>query len=107
MLDQLRQYLQSMNFGEDETPPVVDLCLFFEGNSEEESIAPNQWGEGRPAIAELYARFQQIAQRSTVERVLVGLHHDWNSEEFLDAFPPAENVHIITTSSKSEVESWI
>lgn len=107
MLKQLREYLSSLNWQEGETPPVVDLDIYFDGNTEEECIAPNQWGDGRPPIADLYGQFQQIAQHPSVERVLVGLHSDWNHPDFADTFPPAENVHVITTSGKAELESWL
>ena len=88
-------------------PPVLDYVMFFDGNTDEESLAPNQWGYGRPTMAELYARFAQIAQRPDVERVLVGLHGDWDDPAFADGFPPAENVHIFTTASAAEAEKWI
>jgi hypothetical protein len=104
MHQKIREALCALEFDANETPPVVDFNLYFDGNSEEESIAPNLWGYGRPPIAELYVRFREIAARSNVERVLVGLHSDWYDE---DGFPPAENVHIFTSASKFEVESWL
>jgi hypothetical protein len=107
MLHQLQQVLSALTWKTGEPPPTVDFVLYFEGNAEEECIAPNQWGEGRPPIAEIYNRFQEIAKRETVERVLVGLHSDWNDEDYADTFPPAENVHVFTTASKAEVESWL
>ena len=107
MLEQLRQVLSSEAWKEGNPPPVVDYSLYFEGNTEEECIAPNQWGEGRPPIAELFTRFQGIAQKQNVERVLVGLHSDWSHEDYADTYPPAENVHIFTTASKGEVEGWL
>ena len=107
MHQRIRETLAALDCKQGETPPVVDFHLYFEGNTEEECIAPNQWGEGRPPIAELYARFMEIAARPNVERVLVGLHSDWNDEDYADTFPPAENVHIFTSASKSEVESWL
>ena len=78
--------------------------MFFDGNTDEESLAPNQWGYGRPPMAELHARFAQIARRPDVERVLVGLHYDWDDPLFAEGFPPAENVHIYTTASAVEAE---
>jgi hypothetical protein len=107
MHQKIRETLATLDWKLGETPPVVDFVLYFEGNAEEECIAPNQWGDGRPPIAELYAKFKEIAARPSVERVLVGLHYDWNHDSFLDGFPPAENVHIFTSASKSEVETWL
>ena len=107
MLADIKALLADPAFRDCDPPPVVDYVTFFDGNSDEESLAPNQWGYGRPTMAELYARFAQIAQRPDVERVLVGLHGDWDDPAFADGFPPAENVHIFTTASADEAEKWI
>lgn len=107
MHQRIHAALAAIDWKDGEPPPVVDFRLYFEGNTEEECIAPNQWGDGRPKIAELYARFQKIAARPDVQAVLVGLHFDWNDEDYLDTFPPGENVHIITSASKAEVERWV
>ncbi|MCH8622555.1 hypothetical protein [Undibacterium sp. TS12] len=107
MHQKIRNYLATLNWSEEETPPVVDFHLYFSGNSVEDCIAPNEWGFGRPSIAELYARFKEIAAKPDVEKILVGLHTDWNYSGFVDDFPPAENVHIFTSASQSEVEKWI
>lgn len=107
MLQELREYLAAVPWREGQPAPVVELSLYFEGNDEEECIAPNQWGEGRPPIKELYRRFQEIAGRPDVEKVLVGLHEDWANESYAEVYPPAENVHIYTSASSPEVQSWI
>lgn len=111
MPEKLYQYLTSLPEDDGDTPPVVEFDLYFAGNADEESIAPNQWGYGRPPIAQLYAMFREIAARPEVEKVLVGLHQDWcdYDEEDVAAkrFPPAENVHIFTSASSSDVERWI
>jgi hypothetical protein len=107
MLGQLREYLSATAWVVGDPPPAVDYTLYFDGNTEEQCIAPNQWGEGRPPIAEIYARLQEIAQKQSVERILVGLHDDWNQADCADTFPPAEHVHIFTTATRSEVESWL
>ena len=107
MLKDLRTAIAEHDWHEGDTPPVVDFDLYFDGNAEEESIAPNQWGEGRPSISEIYERFKSIAARENVERILVGLHFDWNDPMFEDGFPPAENVHIFSSARSAEVESWL
>lgn len=33
--------------------PLLTLDEFFKGNTEEDSIAPNQWEDGRPSLAEI------------------------------------------------------
>ncbi|PHV20872.1 hypothetical protein CSQ92_15900 [Janthinobacterium sp. BJB446] len=111
MPEKLSQYLASLDAYDGDAPPVIDLDLYFAGNTDEESIAPNQWGYGRPPIAQLYERFREIAARPDVEKVLVGLHQDWcdYGEADVDAkrFPPAENVHIFTSARQDEVARWI
>lgn len=94
MPQQIRAYLAGLEWKARQAPPVVDFHLYFEGNNEEESIAPNQWGDGRPPITELYERFKQIAARPDVDKVLVGLHFDWNDERTIDSFPPAEGYRV-------------
>jgi len=107
MMGSVHEYLESLQWGDGEPPPVLPLDLFFEGNDEEESIAPNQWGYGRPSIASLYSRFKEIAARPDVSDVYVGLHWEWNDPEYADTFPPAETVFIVTSAGKSQVESWL
>ena len=34
--------------------PLLTLDEFFDGNSEEDSIAPNQWENGRPTLDEMW-----------------------------------------------------
>ncbi len=103
----LYAYLASIDWIEGQAAPVVGLDLFFDGNVEENSIAPNQWGEGRPPIAMMYERFRSIAVRPDVSDVFVGLHSDWNDPVFADGVPPAETVFIVTSASLAEVESWV
>ena len=38
----------------DDRLPLLTLDEFFEGNTAEDSLAPNHWGEGRPPIAEIW-----------------------------------------------------
>lgn len=106
MRQNINKYLASLNWTE-KVPPVVDFHMYFLGNTEEECIAPNQWESGRPSISELYARFKEIAAKQDVEKVLVGLHSDWDDPDYTDGFPPGENVHILTSASKRDVENWI
>lgn len=91
-----------------DTPPVVTLDEFFTGNTDEECIAPNQVGDGRPPLAEFYARFKEIQKRADVQGVFVGIHGDWTEAlKYPQLWPAAENVHIYTTATAEEVEEWI
>jgi hypothetical protein len=84
------------------------LDEYFTGNSDEWCIAPNQVDDGRPPLADLYARLKEIQQRSDVQGVFVGIHGDWTEAlKHPEAWPAAENVHIYTTASAEEVEGWI
>lgn len=50
---ELNAFKKLMNEDEDRLP-LLTLDEFFSGNTEEDSIAPNQWEEGRPPIAEIW-----------------------------------------------------
>ncbi len=69
---ELLDLLERLDARDPEHLPVVPLAAYFEGNDFEECIAPNQWGFGRPPIAELYARLAAIAEKPEVEGVYVG-----------------------------------
>ena len=56
--------------------PLLTLNEFFEGNPEEDSIAPNDWGFGRPSIAEIWGRMRKIETMPGVAWVRVVLHDD-------------------------------
>ena len=106
--DILLTKIQAQSAEDSQCPPVVALDEYFIGNTDEESIAPNQVGYGRPALAELYARFREIQEKPSVHAVLVGIHEDWTEAlRDPDVWPAAENVHIYTTASTREVEGWI
>ena len=40
--------------------PLLTLYEFFNGNTEEDSIAPNQWEFGRPTLSEIWDMLQKI-----------------------------------------------
>ena len=65
MLQDIKAVLAAEFWNEGDPAPTIPLAHFFEGNDQEESIAPNKWGDGRPSITELYERFKQIAARVT------------------------------------------
>ncbi|MER6298194.1 hypothetical protein ABT247_01300 [Kitasatospora sp. NPDC001539] len=60
--------------GDEGVMPLLTLDEFFDGNDNEGCIAPNQWGYGRPALAELAERFRAIEGREDVAWVRVQLH---------------------------------
>ncbi|AKS42547.1 hypothetical protein [Wenzhouxiangella marina] len=87
--------------------PVVSLDDYFLGNNQEDSIAPNQWGEGRPPIAEIYRRFKEVEAREDVHGVFVGLHHSWGESLEDDTWPAAENIHIFSSADAETAEQWL
>ena len=100
--------IQAQSEQDPDVPPVVKLEDYFAGNNDEECIAPNQVGYGRPALADLYARFGEIQQRPDVQVVLVGIHGDWTEAgKYPEIWPAAESIHIYTTASVDEVNQWI
>jgi len=107
MLKDIKAALATEPWEEGDPAPTVPLALFFEGNDQEQSIAPNQWGDGRPSLAQMYERFKKIAARDDVQTVLVGLHFDWNDNTFPDSWPPAENIHIYSSASQEVADTWI
>lgn len=61
--------------------PLLTLDEFFKGNTEEDSIAPNQWEEGRPSLAEIWDMLRKIELMSNIAWVRVALHDDTQIEE--------------------------
>ncbi|RBP47049.1 hypothetical protein [Arenicella xantha] len=91
-----------------EHDPVVSLDEYFYKNDDEWSIAPNNWGDGRPSIKDIYARFKKIESRPDVQGVYVGLHGDWmESQDDEESWPSAENIHVISSASQFAVEGWV
>ncbi|MFD8484068.1 hypothetical protein [Kitasatospora sp. NPDC059673] len=82
--------------------PLLSLAEFFAGNTVEDSLAPNQWGYGRPPLAELAAGLARIAELPEVAWVRVQLH-----PETLDlAELLAEAVAVCTSADAATCESW-
>jgi hypothetical protein len=108
MRDALLRKIQAAAVEDDSVPAVVGLDEYFLDNDQEDCIAPNQVGYGRPPLKELYQRFREISERADVQAVLVGIHDDWTeAEKFEDVWPAGDAVHIYTSASKSDVERWI
>ncbi|WP_157032205.1 hypothetical protein [Kitasatospora cheerisanensis] len=88
--------------GPEDVLPLVSLADFFTGNTVEDSLAPNQWGYGRPPLAELAAALDRIAARPEVAWVRIQLHPETlELEELL-----AEAVALCTSADVETCESW-
>uniref|UniRef100_Q07KR5 Uncharacterized protein n=1 Tax=Rhodopseudomonas palustris (strain BisA53) TaxID=316055 RepID=Q07KR5_RHOP5 len=108
MREKLLEKLQSLVEQSSAAPPVVELDDYFVGNAQEDSIAPNQIGDGRPSLADLHAALRAIRDRPDVQAVLVGIHGDWvESLKCDDVWPAADNVHIYASAGRSTVEGWV
>jgi hypothetical protein len=53
---------------DDGAMPLLTLDEFFDGNAEEGSIAPNQWGGGRPPLAVLPTACGRWSGRASASR---------------------------------------
>ncbi|MFF2270875.1 hypothetical protein ACFVTX_01275 [Agromyces sp. NPDC058136] len=84
--------------------PLLTLDEFFDDNTAEDSLAPNQWGYGRPPLAEILRRLREAEQTPDVAWVRVGLHWDTEVDEE-DGDVCAESILIATTAPASELEA--
>jgi len=83
-------------------PPVVSLELFFDENTDNESIAVNL--PDHPGVAFFYERLKRIRARMDVQAVLVNIY-DMEST-IHGGWPYAENVHILTSAPEATIQSW-
>lgn len=88
--------------------PVLQLDEFFDGNSDECSLAANQVGEACPTIKEMWGTLREIRDRDDVVDVLLGIHEcpEADDEDDFDMWVQAEYVYIYTSASKSDVVEW-
>lgn len=75
--------------------PLLTLDEFFDGNEQEESLAPNQWGFGRPPLAEIVRRLRELELDDAVAWVRVQLHEETFEESVGEVF--AEGIAVCTT----------
>ena len=80
--------------------PVVPLDLFFDGNDDDASFAPNL--EPYPGIARVYSVLRSIRERDDVEEVVVQI------DEVLPApeWPYVAAVYVITSATAEQVHEW-
>ena len=88
--------------------PLFTLSEFFDGNIEEESIAPNQWGYGRPTLEQIRVQLEKVETRPDVAWVRVALHGDTevgvrNGEIIYEI--AGDTILICTTAKISEIEN--
>lgn len=83
--------------------PLLTLDEFFDGNTEEESIAPNQWGYGRPPLSVLSGRLRGIERRADVAWVRVQPHPETLDLEEL----AGEAVALCTAADEDTCTAWV
>lgn len=89
--------------------PLLTLDEFFNGNMDEDSIAPNQWGYGRPTLAEIKEVLHKTESMPNVAWVRVVLHDDteikeYNGKELLKLY--GDTIALCTTIQLTEIENW-
>ena len=56
--------------------PLLTLDEFFEGNTAEDSIAPNDWGYGRPSISEIWDLMRNLEKNPDIAWIRIEFHND-------------------------------
>ena len=56
--------------------PLLTLDEFFGGNTAEDSIAPNDWGYGRPSISEIWDLMRNLENNPDIAWIRIELHND-------------------------------
>jgi hypothetical protein len=87
--------------------PLLTLDEFFEGNAAEDSLAPNQWGDGRPPLAEIRRRLRELEKRPDVAWVRVQLHYDTLIEDRkgeMRCEALGEAIAVCTNAAPEEIE---
>jgi hypothetical protein len=80
--------------------PVVPLDLFFDGNDDEASFAPNL--EPHPGIDRFRSVLRSIRERPDVSDLLVQIDEVLSPDEW----PYASAVYVITSAPASDVREW-
>jgi hypothetical protein len=80
--------------------PVVSLDLFFAGNGDHASFAPNL--EPHPGLAKIHTVLRSMDERPKVSAVVVQI------DEVLDPpeWPYASAVYVITSADAADVHEW-
>jgi hypothetical protein len=96
--EQLHERIEAL--GGQDAYPVVPLDLFFDGNDDPASFAPNL--EPHPGIDKFYSVLREIRDRPEVSDVVVQIDEVLGPEEW----PYAPAVYVITSAPALEVHRW-
>ena len=89
---------------------LLTLNEFFCGNTEEDSIAPNQWEFGRPTLSEIWGMLQKIEEMPYIAWVRVALHDDTEIVEnngIEELILAGDTIVICTTILPAELEKIV
>ena len=94
----------------EERLPLLTLDEFFMGNTAEDSIAPNDWGYGRPSLAEIWDMLKKIEPMPSIAWIRIELHDDteiteYDGKEVLEL--AAESIIICTSLHAAELEELV
>jgi hypothetical protein len=98
-IEEKLQYLLTRisELGGQDAYPVVPLDLFFDGNDDPASFAPNL--DPHPGISEIYAVLHELEERPDVSAVMVQIDEVLEPPEW----PYASSVYVITSADAEEV----
>lgn len=90
--------------------PLLTLDEFFKGNTAEDSIAPNDWGYGRPSLTEIWDMMKKIELMPNIAWIRIELHDDteiaeYDGKEVLVL--AGESIIICTSIQASELEELV
>lgn len=94
--------------GRPEVLPVVGVDEFFEGNTDEYSIAPNIVGYGHPGLTEFRRILTEIRSRPEVQDVLIAIHESPDADDPADAeiWPDSDTVYVLTSATSQQLADW-
>jgi hypothetical protein len=98
VLQQLLAHIDEL--GGEGAYPVVPLEMFFEGNDDAASFAPNV--EPHPGIARIYAVLRSIQDRPDVSAVVVQISEVLEPPDW----PYASAAYVTTSADAADVHEW-
>lgn len=90
--------------------PLLTLDEFFKGNTEEDSIAPNQWEDGRPSLAEIGGMLRKLELMPNIAWIRVALHDDTQIEDDDEKevlILAGDSIILCTNMQSSELEKMV
>ncbi len=102
-LDKRRRLLERLRAqegnGPDRVDPVASLKEFFDGNTDEGSLAPNAQATGRPPLAQCRRILEDVRARDDVQDVLVAIRRWPDLDEAADRtrWPRSDTVYVLAS----------